>query len=126
MSELWLKIKIWTKGILAALVLLYVIIFIAKNSQPVRFWWWYNHEDQYSALVLIAIAFVAGIVSTVLFRTTLRTMRQVQDLRSRNRSSRLEREMADMKAKAAMLQTKPVGSTTGSRLEDEVDQTPLE
>jgi uncharacterized integral membrane protein len=121
MSDLWLKIKVWTKGIIAALVLLYVIVFIAKNSQPVRFWWWYNHQDEYSALLLIGIAFFAGIGSTVLFRTTLRTVKQVQDLKARNRSQRMEREFADMKSKAAMLQTRPVAGS-----ENPVDQEPLE
>jgi hypothetical protein len=45
----------------------------------------------------------------------------VQDLRDRNRSQRMERELADMKSKASMLQTRPVATT-----ETPVDQEPLE
>ena len=97
-----------------------------RNSQPVRFWWWYNREDQYSALVLILIAFVAGIISTILFRTTLRTIRQVQDLRSRSRADRLEREVTDMKTKAGMLQTKPAPGTSARDVSPPLDQEPLE
>src|SRR3954469_10269487 len=107
MGNLWLKIKVWTKGILALLVVLYVLVFIAKNNEPVRFWWWYNREDQYSMLVLITISFLAGVISTILFRTTLRTLRQIRDLRSRSRTDKIERELADMKSKASRLQVKP-------------------
>jgi len=108
MSELWLKIKVWTKGLTFGAVILYALIFVYKNSQPVSVWWWYNRSFDSSALVLLAIAFLAGAVSIILVRTTLRTMRQVKDLRARNRADRLEREVADMKDKAAKLQTKPV------------------
>jgi uncharacterized integral membrane protein len=107
MGNLWLKIKVWTKSILALLVAIYVLVFVIKNNEPVRFWWWYNREDQYSMLLLIAISFVAGIISTVLLRTTLRTIRQVRDLRSRSRTDKMERDLADMKEKASRLQTNP-------------------
>src|SRR5438270_9087505 len=110
MGNLWLKIKVWTKGIAIALLLLYVLVFIIKNNQPVKFWWWYNREDQYSMLVLIGISFFAGVISTILIRTTLRTLRQVRDLRSRSRTDRIERELAEMKQKASRLQTKPSAS----------------
>ena len=41
-----------------------VPVFIIKNNQPVKFWWWYNREDQYSMLVLIGISFFGGVIST--------------------------------------------------------------
>ena len=112
MGNIWLKIKVWTKAILALAVFLYVLVFIAKNNDRVRFWWWYNREDQYSMLLLIAISFVAGVVCTILFRTTLRTIRQIRDLRTRSRTDKIERELADMKEKASRLQTKPTAATT--------------
>jgi uncharacterized integral membrane protein len=111
MGNLWLKIKVWTKVTLALLVLIYVLVFIVKNNEPVKFWWWINHEDQYSKVLLIVISFLAGVITTILFRTTLRTLRQVRDLRSRSRTDRIERELADMKQKASRLQTKPSASS---------------
>src|SRR5262245_3895317 len=108
MNELWLKIKVWTKGLLFSAVILYALIFVYKNSQPVSVWWWYKRSFDSSALVLLAIAFLAGALSTILVRTTLRTMKQVKELRARNRADRLERDVAEMKDKASRLQTKPV------------------
>ena len=126
MGDLWLKIKVWTKGIVAVLVVLYVLLFVYNNSDKATVWWWFNHKFESSTLVLIGVAFLAGVISTVLFRTTLRTIRQVQDLRSRSRADRLEREMADMKSKAEMLQTKPAPSSGARDASPSLDQEPLE
>jgi uncharacterized integral membrane protein len=122
MSDLWLKIWVWIKGILIALVALYVLLFVVNNSHDVTFWWFpFKPEIKSSTLVLIGIAFLAGVVSTILVRTTLRTVRQVQEIKTRNRSLRLERDMAEMKSKAAMLKSRPAVIT-----EPAVDQEPLE
>lgn len=111
MGNLWLKIKIWTKILLVAAVFLYVILFVYFNaSQTVRFWYWYHHQPQTTLLLLVLCSFIAGVVASFLVRTTIRTVRQVQELRARSRVHRLDREMADMRAKAAMLQTKPPAS----------------
>jgi hypothetical protein len=61
-------------------------------------------------LYLVFFAFLIGGLVAILAATTFRTVRQVKELRARNRSGRLEREVADMRAKAAMLQTKPTGT----------------
>ena len=53
-------------------------------------------------------SFFAGVISTILIRTTWRTLRQVRNLRDRSRGQRMERELAEMKQKAATLQTKPI------------------
>jgi len=60
-----------------------------------------NHVERAAERV-----FLGGVVVTVLLATTLRTLRQIRDLRSRSRTERLEREVADMKAKASMLRTR--------------------
>jgi uncharacterized integral membrane protein len=111
MGNLWLKIKVWTKGITAGLMLLYLLIFVVKNNNEVKFWWWYNRTIESSNLVLMGIAFLAGAISVILIRTTWTTLRQVRDLRTRSRTDRMERELADMKEKAARLQTKPLASS---------------
>ena len=114
MGNLWLKIKVWTKIVIASAIGLYVLIFILKNGgRTAPFWFWFYRDDEHSLLFLVLLAFVIGVVVTILAMTTLRTLRQVKDLRSRSRSERLEREISDMKSKAAMLQTKPAARAAG-------------
>jgi len=68
-----------------------------------------------NAVVLLAVcAFLAGVLTTVLWRTTWVTLRQLRDLRERQRIERLERVDREMKAKAAMVRTKPAGETEPS------------
>ena len=110
MGNFWLKVKVWTKGIVALLLAIYAILFVYNNSADATVWWWFNRSFKSTTVVLIIIAFLAGAITTVLVRTTLRTLRQMRDLRSRSRTDRMERELADMKQKAARLQTKPTAS----------------
>jgi uncharacterized integral membrane protein len=109
MNELWLSIKVWTQRILLAAVAIYAFIFVIQNNKdPVDFWFWFKHDPaKTTVFILTAIAFVAGMVVMLLLSTALRTVKQVKELRSRSRQEKMERELADMKAKAAMLQTKP-------------------
>jgi len=107
MGNLWLKIKIWTKSILVGALVIYALLFMLKNSgQSVNIWWWFGYGSQTSMLVLIVVTFLAGVIGTILVRTTLRTLRQIRDMRQQSRLDRVEREHADMKAKAAMLQSR--------------------
>ena len=107
MGSLWLKIKIWTKSIIFGAILLYALLFLLKNSgQKVTLWYWIGYENEVSMLVLVVITFFAGVIGTILVRTTFTTVRQIRDLRTRSRIDRLEREQATMKSRAAMLQTR--------------------
>lgn len=111
MSNLWLKFKIWTKVGAFALVLVYVIIFVAKNSaRSVQPWFWVNIEPQTTVLLLVLYAFLAGVLVTVLLRTTVRTVRQIRELQERQRAEKLEREVGEMRTKAAMLRPKTGGA----------------
>ena len=111
MQNLWLKIKVWTKVTIAAVIVLYVLIFVFQNSgKPVKFWFWFNREYEGSLLSLVFFAFLIGGLVAILATTTIRTIRQIRELRARSRSERLEQEVADMKAKAARLQTRPIGA----------------
>src|SRR5688572_19428286 len=108
MGNMWLKIKVWTKLVVFVALLIYLIIFVAKNSaRQVTPWFWFRTEPTTTVLILVLTAFVAGVLCAVLFRTTLATLRQVRELRDRNRNARVEREVADMRSKAAMVQTHP-------------------
>jgi uncharacterized integral membrane protein len=109
MGNMWLKIKVWTKGILVGLLVMYVFVFMLKNTgqEPVKLWFWFNTQLTISPLLLVVTTFLIGIVFTILARTTFTTVRQIRELRQRSRTEKLEREVADMKNKAAMLQTRP-------------------
>ena len=110
MGDLWLKIKFWTKISFFGLLLIYILLFVYKNaSNSVTFWFWINKTPDTSVLLLVLYSFLAGAVVTILVSTTLKTMRQFRDIRHRGRTASLEREMADMRAKAGMLREKPTG-----------------
>jgi hypothetical protein len=110
MGNFWLKVWVWTKVTLVGLLLLYLLAFIFENSQKmVTPWFWFGVEPSTNVLFLSLYAFLAGVLTTILLRTTFATLRQLRELRERQRADRLEREVSDMKAKAAMVRTK--GST---------------
>jgi hypothetical protein len=111
MSDFWLKLKFWTKLILTAAVTLFFLIFLSLNSnRPVTIWLWNEHPT--TLLRLIFYVFLAGIVVTFLSQTTVKTFYQFRTLRARSATARAEQQLADMKSKAAMLQTRPVASST--------------
>jgi hypothetical protein len=107
MGNFWLKTKVWTKGIIFALIAIYSLAFLLFNmgQQPVTVWYWYRSNLEISPLLLVFATFLVGAIAAILFRTTLTTIRQVRELRTKNRIDRLEREHAEMKAKASRLRT---------------------
>ena len=111
MSSLWLKIKVWSKIVVFALLAIYTLVFLLKNGdRTTPFWWWYNRDNTLPVLWLVFFAFLAGVVGTILLRTTFKTIRQFREMRARGASEQLAREVAEMKAKearAATMQTKP-------------------
>lgn len=115
MNNLWLKIKVWTKGIVAALLLIYMLVFIIRNSgQTVRFWWFFGQEPETSLLVFTFFTFLFGVVITLLVRAGFKTIRQIREYREKNRTARLEREVADMRTKASMLKTRDMPESPGN------------
>jgi uncharacterized integral membrane protein len=110
-GNLWLKMKVWAKVALFALLFVYVLTFIFKNIEPrVSLWVWYNRPIDLSVLLLALISFLIGVLGTILSRTTFKTIRQLRELREKTRVQRLEREAADMRAKAAMLRSRQPAS----------------
>ena len=108
MNDLWLTIKAWIKGLIFAAIVLYSILFIYNNSgEPVQFWWWFKRTHPTSVFFLASGAFLVGMVFTVILQTSWKTWRQINEIRVRSRTGKLERSMAEVKAKAAMLQTRP-------------------
>ena len=114
MGNLWLKIKVWTKVAVAFALFVYGAIFVYQNSaRSVKPWFWFGREPDTSVLILVLCAFLLGVVGTVMFRTTIKTLRQLRNLRERTRSERLEREVADMRTKAAMLRSRTAPEPAG-------------
>jgi lysylphosphatidylglycerol synthetase-like protein (DUF2156 family) len=108
MGNFWLKLKIWTKTTLFAVLVIYLLFFLYNNSgETVKFWWWFGHEEEHGKLTFAFAAFLAGVILTILLRTTFATMNQVRDLKARSRNQRMEKDIQDMKDKAARLQTRP-------------------
>ena len=108
MSDVWLKVKAWTKGIIFALLAIYVILFAYNNSgDSILFWWWFDHSHRMSAFFLALVSFVAGGLCAFLISTTWRTLRQIRDVQAGRRLDKLERQQADVRTKAAMLHTAP-------------------
>lgn len=106
-SDTFLKIRIWAKIILLALLVLYALLFLFKNSQPVSLWLFFGFEIQSINVILALLgAFLLGSLTTIAVRMVFKTVTQVRNSRDRGRTERLEREIADMRTKAATLQTR--------------------
>jgi uncharacterized integral membrane protein len=114
MQNLWLKIKIWTKIAVFSLVMIFLLIFVFNNSnKPASIWVWFGQEEvQTTVLKLIVSMLLVGVLGTLLVRMAFGTLRQIRELRHRNAAVQLHKDVADIKAKAAMLQTKPTGEGT--------------
>ncbi len=105
---MWLKIKVWTKVVLFALLFLYVLIFIYMNGdRTATFWYWPRRAPELPVLFLVLGSFLAGVVVTVLARTTFKTVRQIREIQARGRAGRLQREVDAMKDLAATRRTSP-------------------
>ena len=109
MGNLWLRIKVWTKVTVFVILIVYFLAFVFKNSdQSAEIWYWFLKDKyKFPVLFMTFFVFMAGVVGTILVSTTFKTIRQVRELQQRTRAERLEREVTDMKTKAAMLQTRP-------------------
>jgi uncharacterized integral membrane protein len=105
MGNLWLKIKIWTKIILAGLLVIFALLFLFNNhGEPVHIWLFKSINTSVLRLLFFTILF--SVAGSFLIATAFRTLRQVRELKDRNRKTKDERDLAEMRAKAAMLQTK--------------------
>lgn len=110
MADLWLKLKIWTKVTVVALAVVYLTFFAINNSEkPATLWFFFGagREVSTSVLKLVLIAFLSGVIVTILIRTTFRTIAQIRELKQRQAVEKREQEFEQLKEKAGMLQTRP-------------------
>lgn len=113
MGNFWLKFKVWTKVTLFALMLLYLLTFVIKNSEEeATMWFWFGNASlvKTSVLKLVFFTLLLGVIGTLLVRTTFVTLRQVRELQQRTRTERAERELNDMRTKAARLRARAEGA----------------
>ena len=89
MGGLWLRIKVWTKVALFALLTVYVLTFIFQNIGPrVDLWvWYFTAPITMSVLLLALVSFLIGVLGTILSRTTYKTIRQMRELSAKTRES---------------------------------------
>jgi lysylphosphatidylglycerol synthetase-like protein (DUF2156 family) len=107
MGKFWMKVWIWVKVVVFACFALYAAIFAYNNhASPSDFWVWPGKPVQTNSLNLAFFAFVAGVLASLLIRTTFKTIRQIRDVQDRNRHEKMQRDLEDVKAKAGMLRTK--------------------
>ncbi len=107
-STTFLKIRIWTKVILLALVLIYVAAFvIANRGQALDLWLFPTVSfEGLNALLALLGTFVLGAIAALLVRTIFTTIRQIRESRQRSRAQKLEREIVDMRTKSSKLQSR--------------------
>jgi hypothetical protein len=115
MGKFWLKIWIWIKVTLFALLLLYAISFVLENhGNPAKVWVWFYDTVNTNTLMVALFAFLAGVVGTILVRTTFKTVRQIRDVQLRNQQEKMQRDLEEMKAKASMLRPKTSADEIGA------------
>lgn len=108
MENLWLKIKIWTKIVIFSIVVIYLLMFVFKNSdQELTIWFWFGYDIRTSMLVLIPVVLLAGVIGTLVVRMAFRAVRQFRELRERTAAAKMQKDVEDLKTKAAVMQVKP-------------------
>jgi hypothetical protein len=106
---MWEKFKLWTRVILFSALAVYLLIVITLNWNlkiDGDFSLMFVKYEKPRILVVLLITAVLSIFGWWLTRTIFKTVRQFRSMRERNRTARLEREVADMRTKAGMLQQK--------------------
>jgi hypothetical protein len=106
---MWEKIKLWTRVVVFGALALYLLIVIAVNWELrvkgtlqlvfVKF-------DEPRVLLVLLVTAVVSIFGWWLLRAVFKTVRQFRSVRDRSRTTKLEKEMAEMRAKASMLREK--------------------
>ena len=112
MANTWLKIKMWTRLTLISAVILYLLLFIFKNrNNDIKIDFVFKEYTDLNILLVALFTAIFSIFGWWLFRVSLRTLRQINDSNSRSRTLKLERDMAEIKSKAAMLQPDPAATS---------------
>ena len=102
MNDSLLRVWVWVKISALLLIALYVLLFVVNNAgEPVEPWLFFGVTPGMSLLVFALLTFLLGAVTTFLVGTVARTYRQIKGVKSRERTDRLEREVAEMRSRTA-------------------------
>ena len=110
MDTFWQKVKLWAKivtlGVVVVLALTFVILNLGAVVEP-ELSLVFTSYDRPNFLLVMLLTSVFSVFGWWVFWLVFRAVRQLRTAGERSRTDRLEREVAEMKAKAAMLQTRP-------------------
>jgi len=121
----WLKLRVWFKVTVFVAVALYLLLFVFNNTgdgKDVALWVWFGKSPTLPVLAFIPLAFMAGVVTTLLIRTILRTIAQLRDMKRRH----IEREAAAVVARAAKIRVREQQLKNHGRGFDVVESKPDE
>jgi hypothetical protein len=112
---MWEKLKFYTRVILFSALALYLLVVVTLNwsiSVQGHLRLVFTDFENPRILMVMLVTGVLSIVAWALVRTIFKTIRQFRTLRERSRTAKLEKEVADMRAKAGMLQTREIPPTS--------------
>jgi len=106
---MWEKIKLWTRIVIFGALTLYLLVVVLMNwdkrlNGPLQLV--FVTFESPRVLVVLLVTALVSLFGWWLTKTVYRTTRQFRTVRDRSRTAKLEKEMADMRAKASMLREK--------------------
>lgn len=120
MGTFWQSLWFYTRVVFLSLIAIFVVVFVLLNLQaviePKVSLVFVSYDRPRLLLVLFLTSFVS-ILGWWLIWTIVRTVRQIRSGRDRARVERLQREVEDMKFKAARLQTKSAAMTPSTDID---------
>lgn len=120
MGSIWQKLWFYTRITFLSLIGIFVIVFILLNLQAViepKVSLVFTSYDRPGLLVVLFLTSFLSILGWWLTWTIVRTVRQIREGRDRAKVERLQREVEDMKVKAARLQTKSAAVTPSNEID---------
>ena len=103
-------VKFVVLGLFVIHVILFILLNLTAEVSP-KLHLIYKSYDKPNFLFVMLSTSIISIFGWWLFRTSYKTLRQLSASQTRSQTAKLERDVAEMKAKAGMLQTKPGGVT---------------
>jgi hypothetical protein len=106
---MWEKIKLWTRVAIFGALTLYLLIVVLMNwdkrlNGPLQLV--FVTFESPRVLVVLLVTALVSLFGWWLTKAVYKTTRQFRSVRERSRTAKLEKEMAEMRAKAGMLREK--------------------
>src|SRR3954470_954539 len=106
---MWEKIKLWTRVVIFGALTLYLLVVVLMNwdkrlNGPLQLV--FVTFESPRVLVVLLVTALVSLFGWWLTKAVYKTTRQFRSVRDRSRTAKLEKDMADMRAKASMLREK--------------------